>query len=122
MGETPIPVVMRGRATPFSASAAASMSLSMARAKALTMTWSPASEPISLTLRMSPGLDAGKPASNASLDGYSDASEVASWATEAMKWAVENGIIKGTKKDVLSPNGYATRAQVATIIMRFVDM
>ena len=65
---------------------------------------------------------AGKPASNASLDGYSDASEVASWATEAMKWAVENGIIKGTKKDVLSPNGYATRAQVATIIMRFVDM
>lgn len=65
---------------------------------------------------------AGKPASNASLEGYSDITEVASWATEAMKWAVENGIIKGTEKGVLSPNGYATRAQVATIIMRFVEM
>lgn len=63
---------------------------------------------------------AGSPAAD-SISGYDDAGSVSSWAAEAMAWAVENGLISGVDGGVLAPQGAATRAQVATILMRFVE-
>jgi hypothetical protein len=50
---------------------------------------------------------------------YSDAAEVSEWAYEAMCWMTMNGVIQGTGKDKLSPKQSATRAQVATMLMRY---
>ena len=58
----------------------------------------------------------------ASLADYPDAGSVSSYARDAMAWAVGNGLISGIpygKTDYLEPGGSATRAQVATILMRY---
>ena len=55
----------------------------------------------------------------ADLSGYSDAGLVSSYATEALSWANATGLIIGTTATTLSPQGSATRAQVATILSRF---
>ena len=44
---------------------------------------------------------------------------MASYATDAMKWAIGEGLISGTTETTLSPKATATRAQVATILMRY---
>ena len=54
-----------------------------------------------------------------SLEDYADAGSVSAYAEEAMAWAVENGIIQGMTETTLVPKGTATRAQVATILMRY---
>lgn len=58
----------------------------------------------------------------ASLAAYPDAGSVSAYARDAMAWAVGNGLIGGLphgKTDYLEPGGSATRAQVATILMRY---
>ena len=58
----------------------------------------------------------------ASLADYPDAGSVSAYARDAMAWAVGNGLIGGLphgKTDYLEPGGSATRAQVATILMRY---
>ena len=59
----------------------------------------------------------------APISAFPDAGSVANWAYAAMSWAVGNGLIKGNAHDngtdYLDPNGSATRAQTATIIMRY---
>ncbi|MEF2824507.1 MAG: S-layer homology domain-containing protein, partial [Peptococcaceae bacterium] len=62
---------------------------------------------------------AGKPSSNHSLSDYKDAAAVSDFAKDAFAWAVEEGLITGTTADTLSPQGTATRAQVAAILTRF---
>ncbi len=57
----------------------------------------------------------------ADLAAYSDANGVSSWAVEAMQWAVAKGLITGTSEATLDASGFAGRAQVATILMRFVQ-
>ena len=52
------------------------------------------------------------------IDAFSDGNMVASYALNAMNWALRSGLIRGTSEDRLSPRGTATRAQVAQIIMR----
>lgn len=57
-----------------------------------------------------------------SLAGFPDAGSVSSWARTEMAWAIGNGLISGTGSGgvaYLSPQGSATRAQVAAILMRF---
>jgi hypothetical protein len=49
---------------------------------------------------------------------YPDASEISSWADEAMHWCVMNGIING-KDGKLVPGGDASRAEAATMLMRY---
>lgn len=61
------------------------------------------------------GYDVSK---TASLDGFSDAGAVSSYAVDAMRWAVAADLVKGAGGK-LDPQGTATRAQVATILMRF---
>ena len=58
----------------------------------------------------------------APISAFPDAGSVANWAYAAMSWAVGNGLIKGLphdKTDYLEPGGSTTRAQVATILMRY---
>lgn len=63
---------------------------------------------------------AGKPAAG-SLSGYTDAASVSDWAVQAMAWCVEQGIISGMDGG-LNPQGTATRAQVATMLMQFCQL
>ena len=52
---------------------------------------------------------------------YADFEQISDYAAEAMTWAVNTGIINGTSSTTISPQGPATRAQVATILMRFIE-
>ena len=56
-----------------------------------------------------------------SLSGYTDAGRVSSWAKNAVKWAVGNGLISGTSETTLSPGASATRAQIALIVKNYVE-
>ena len=58
---------------------------------------------------------------SASLSGYADASSVSGWAKEAMQWAVGSGLIQGSG-NALTPQANASRAQIATILMRFCEL
>ena len=62
-------------------------------------------------------LKAGAAAPDGDIPGYADASEVSSWAAEAFRWAVQEQLLAGEAK--LSPREDATRALIATIIMRY---
>lgn len=64
---------------------------------------------------------AGSPSVSNDLSNYTDAGTVSSYAQQAMAWCVEQGIIGGTTTTTLSPQGPATRAQVATILMRYIE-
>ena len=55
----------------------------------------------------------------ASPEKFADAESVSPWAWEAMGWMTANGVIRGTGNGALSPRGYATRAQLAVMLMRF---
>ena len=50
---------------------------------------------------------------------YDDADQVSDWAYEAMCWMTMQGVIRGIRERVLSSKTGATRAQVATMLMRF---
>ena len=58
---------------------------------------------------------------SADISGYADASSVSGWATDAMRWAVSAGLINGRTATTLAPQGNATRAEVASILMRFMQ-
>lgn len=63
------------------------------------------------------GYDVSK---SAALTAFSDADKVSGYAAEAMQWAVAEGLLQGSNGK-LDPQGSATRAQVATILMRFME-
>lgn len=65
---------------------------------------------------------AGSPAVSGGLSGYPDGSTVSDYAQSAMAWAVETGLCTGTGAGTLDPQGDASRAQVATILMRFMTL
>ncbi len=65
------------------------------------------------------------PADRGDLDVFPDREDVQSYAEEALQWAVGKGLVNGiydshTEQTYLRPRGSATRAQVATILMRFL--
>lgn len=55
------------------------------------------------------------------LSQFTDADRVSAWATDAMRWAVDVGLIKGFEDGRLAPGGSATRAQIAMFMMRFCE-
>ena len=55
------------------------------------------------------------------LSAYADASRISAYAVEAMRWANAEGLITGVTDTALEPQDSATRAQVATILMRFCE-
>lgn len=63
------------------------------------------------------------PTGKGSLSGFPDASSISGYAIDAMVWAVGEGLINGIKNgntSTLAPTGNATRAQIATILMRYI--
>ncbi|MCD8317098.1 MAG: S-layer homology domain-containing protein [Eggerthellaceae bacterium] len=59
------------------------------------------------------------------LDGFSDAGDVSSWASEAMAWAVANGVLTGDLSGddlLLNPGGEITRDQVSALIYRTAQL
>lgn len=61
----------------------------------------------------------GTPTTSGRLTSFTDADNVSSYATNAMKWAVGAGIITGSGSK-LDPQGSATRAQVAAMLHRYL--
>ena len=55
------------------------------------------------------------------LSAFTDSANISTYALPAMKWAVAETLVSGNPDATLSPNGEATRAQVAMILMRFIE-
>jgi len=49
---------------------------------------------------------------------FADAGKISSFAKNAVVWAIQNGVISGKKPDTLAPTVTASRAEIATIVMR----
>lgn len=63
----------------------------------------------------------GSPSSVGAPLSFADADQISGYAQEAMRWAVENGIVNGLGNGLLSPQGQATRAQVAQVLKNFIE-
>ena len=65
---------------------------------------------------------AGSPAvTGGALTGYGDQAQVSDFALQAMEWAVSQGILTGKPGSLLDPQGGVTRAEVAVILMRYIQ-
>ena len=65
---------------------------------------------------------ADRPATNTSaLAQFNDRGQVAAYAVNGFSWAVSNKVVSGTSNTTLSPRGTATRAQVAVILIRYLE-
>ena len=63
---------------------------------------------------------AGSPdASGMVLREFADGDSVSAYAVDAIRWAVHEGLISGMENNTLAPQGTATRAQTAAVLMRF---
>ena len=60
--------------------------------------------------------------SGAPLAAFADAARISAYAAEAVQWAVARGLLTGTDSTTLSPQGSATRAQAAAILVRFAQL
>lgn len=58
---------------------------------------------------------------SADLSKFADNASVSTWAQPAMQWAVAEGYISGMGDNQLAPQGTATRAEIASVIMRFME-
>lgn len=58
----------------------------------------------------------------ASLESFQDAGKVSSYAVEALQWNVAEGIVTGKTGGVIDPQAGATRAEAATMFMRFCEL
>lgn len=64
---------------------------------------------------------AGQPAAPNLLLTFTDADKASGYAQDAIRWAVEQGIITGKGGGILDPKGKASRAEVATMLMRYLE-
>ncbi len=55
----------------------------------------------------------------ADLSGFVDAGTISTYAQEALSWANAQGLVLGVEDDSLRPQGNASRAQIAAVLMRF---
>lgn len=53
---------------------------------------------------------------------FNDTEKVSDWSLEAVNWLVDNGVLTGKPGQLLDPQGNATRAEVATVLERFVKL
>ena len=65
---------------------------------------------------------AGSPDTNGSLSAFNDADGVSAYAQNAVKWAVEKGIVTGKSANTLDPKSSATRAELAAMIQRYAAL
>ena len=64
---------------------------------------------------------AGSPSVSGRMTGFVDADQISGYAEDAMLWATKAGIIGGKGNGQLDPKGYATRAEVAAMLMRYCN-
>jgi len=57
----------------------------------------------------------------ADISRFSDADDVSEWAYDAMAWAIATQLVQGRAETTIAPTGTATRAETATILMRFIN-
>jgi hypothetical protein len=65
---------------------------------------------------------AGSPTASGDLSNYTDSGNVSDYAQDAMNWAVGAGLVSGMDDNTLAPTGVATRAQLATVMMRLCEV
>lgn len=53
---------------------------------------------------------------------YTDMNKAGEWAVPALQWACGAGILQGNQDGTLNPTGVTTRAEVATILQRYVEL
>jgi len=58
---------------------------------------------------------------SAQWNAFTDRGQIASWAVDALTWANYHGIISGRTTTTIAPTGTATRAEAATMLMRFIE-
>ncbi len=58
---------------------------------------------------------------SAELSAFTDGADVSSWASHAVQWAVAEGLMSGMGNGTLAPQGTATRAEVSSSMMRFME-
>jgi hypothetical protein len=58
---------------------------------------------------------------SADISGYEDAGKVSGWALSSVQWAYAEGLITGRAAATLAPDGTATRAEAAAMLMRFIE-
>ena len=63
---------------------------------------------------------AGEPAVSGTITAP-DAASVSTWATDAMTWAMNIGLVEGDENGAVTPTATATRAQAAALIMRYLE-
>lgn len=59
--------------------------------------------------------------SDTDVNTYADAKNISSWALEAVRWATGKGLLTGIGNNTLAPESSATRAQLASILMRYSE-
>ena len=52
---------------------------------------------------------------------YTDAESVSEYAISAMQWACGSGLMKGKTESTINPKDFATRAEIAAILQRFIE-
>ena len=62
---------------------------------------------------------AGSPEAGSALDRFADSSAASKYAKPALSWAVEAGVLSGKGNGILDPKGRSTRAEAASMLMRY---
>ncbi len=65
--------------------------------------------------------NSGSPAATNKELHFTDADQISGWALEALRWAVEQGLLSGKGGGILDPIGRATRAEAATMLQRYLE-
>ncbi|MEQ2455141.1 S-layer homology domain-containing protein [Flavonifractor hominis] len=77
-------------------------------------------ESLAVMLYRSVGSPAPTAEEQEALTRFQDGAQISAWAQDAMAWAVAHGILNGDTQGNLMPNGNSTRAEVATMLTRFI--
>lgn len=64
---------------------------------------------------------ANQPAATEKRPDFEDTGKISGYALEALRWAVEQGIVQGRGDGILDPKGNATRAEAAAMLMRYLS-
>lgn len=56
------------------------------------------------------------------LASYADQTQISDWAAEPMAWALASGLITGNEQNMLQPKNTATRAEMVTLLSKYLDM
>lgn len=68
------------------------------------------------------GLEGEVPKAGSIPETFADRAELSPWAEEAMAWGIEQGLVRGTRDDTLSPRAKTLRAQGAVLFQRFGEI